>query len=325
MQRREFITLIGGAAAAWPLTARAQQHKLPIIGFLGATTATTARAWVAAFEQRLGELGWHNSRTVVIDYHWADGRTERYAEIAADLVKRKVDVIVTYNTPAIISAKNATSEIPIIFALGANPVGSGIVASLSRPGGNVTGLATAHADLIGKRIELLREINPKLSRLAIMAIASNSAAVAEMGEAQSMARTLALEVTRLEIHKAEEIYGAIASVRDKADGLYVVSDATINNERVRIATLAVATRLTTLFGSRDWVAAGGLMSYGPNFVDLFRRSGDYVDKILRGTKPADIPVEQPTKFDLVINLTTAKALGLTVPPTLLTRADEVIE
>lgn len=319
------VVIVGGAAAiVLPPALRAQQRK-PVIGFLGATTAATARAWVAALNQRLGELGWVDGRTVTIDYHWADGRTERYAEIAAELVRRKVDVIVTFNTPAIFAAKKATSDIPIVFSLGANPVGSGLVASLSRPGGNVTGLATAHADLIGKRIELLREVDPKLDRLAILANAGNPGSLAELREAQATARPLGLEVVTLEIRKAEEIDAAIGGVRGRVEALYVVADAVTNNERTRIITLALGAGLITLFGARDWVAAGGLMSYGPNFVDLFRRSGDYVDKILRGTKPQDLPVEQPTRFDLVINLVTAKALGIVVPPALLARANEVIE
>jgi putative ABC transport system substrate-binding protein len=323
MRRREFLTGFAGASAV-PLFARAQQ-RLPVIGFLGASNAAIARAWVAAFEQRLGELGWHNGRTVTIIYRWADGRVDRAAEIAAELVTQKVDVIVTYNTPVIAAAKRATSTIPIVFALGANPVVSGLVASLNRPGGNVTGLATAHADLIGKKIELLREADPRLKRLAIMANADNPGSLVELREAGEVARRLGLDVVPSEVRNGEEIGAAIAALGGKAEGLYVVADAMTNNERVRLGTLSVASRMSSMFGARDWVAAGGMMSYGPRFVDLFRRSGDYVDKILRGTKPQDLPVEQPTKFDLVLNLVTAKALGIAMPATLLARADEVIE
>jgi putative ABC transport system substrate-binding protein len=323
-RRREFIA--GGAAAiVLPRAPHAQQRKIPTIGFLGATSAATARNWVAALEQRLGELGWHNGRTVTIEYRWANGSVERAAAIAAEFVAMKVDVIVTFNTPAIAAAKRATSAIPVVFALGANPVASGLVSSLSHPGGNVTGLATAHADLVGKKIELIREIHPKMAGLAIMANAGNPGSLGELREARDVARKLGLDVTPLEVHNAQDIDSAVAAVSGKADGLYVVADALMNNERVRIGTLALGAKMSTMFGSRDWVAAGGLMSYGPSFVDLFRRSGDYVDKILRGTKPQDLPVEQPIRFDLIINLVTAKALGLIVPASLLARANEVIE
>jgi putative tryptophan/tyrosine transport system substrate-binding protein len=219
----------------------------------------------------------------------------------------------------------ATAVIPIVFALAIDPVGGGMVASLARPGGNITGLSNQGTDLAGKRLELLREALPRLRRLAIIGNAGYPEAVREMREAQAAARTLSLEVAPLEIRRAEEIATAFATLDAQADALYVVSDAVVNANRTRIITLALGARLPTMFAFREIVAAGGLMSYGPNYPDLFRRAGNYVDKILRGAKPADIPVEQPTKFDLVINLTTARALGLEVPPTLLARADEVIE
>ena len=206
-----------------------------------------------------------------------------------------------------------------------DPVGTGLVASLARPGGNVTGLSIQQTDLAGKRLELLREVVPGLRRLAILANVGNPAAVLEMGEVQAAARTLGLEVATLEIRRAEDIAPAFEALKGRADALYVCADPLVNTNRIRINTLALGARLPTMHGFREYVEAGGLMSYGPNFPDLFRRAADYVDKILRGAKPADIPVEQPTKFDLVINLTTAKALGLDVPPTLLARADEVIE
>ena len=326
MRRREFITLLGGAAAAWPLAARAQQPaKLPTIGFLGASTPSAQSQWVAAFVQRLRELGWIEGRTVAIEYRWAEGRSERFAEIAAEFVRLKVDVIVTAGTAAVLAAKQATSVIPIVFAVAGDPVGSGLVASLARPGGNVTGLSIQATDLAGKRLELLREVVPGLRRLAIMANVGNPGAVLEMGEVQAAARTLGLEVATLEIRRAEDIAPAFEALKGRADALYVCADPLVITNRIRINTLALGARLPTMHGIREYVEAGGLMSYGPNFPDLFRRAADYVDKILRGAKPADIPVEQPTKFDLVINLTTAKALGLDVPPTLLARADEVIE
>ena len=275
--------------------------------------------------QRLRELGWIEGRTVAIEYRWAEGRSERFAEIAAEFVRLKVDVIVTAGTAAVVAAKQATSVIPIVFAAAGDPVGTGLVASLARPGGNVTGLSNQSADLAGKRLELLREVVPGLRRLAIMANVGNPIGVLEMGEVQAAARTLGLEVVTLEIRRAEDIAPAFEALKGRADALYVVTDPLVNTNRIRINTLALGARLPTMHGIREYVEAGGLMSYGPNFPDLFRRAADYVDKILRGAKPADIPVEQPTKFDLVINLTTAKALGLDVPPTLLARADEVIE
>ena len=246
------------------------------------------------------------------------------AEIAAEFVRLKVDVIVTTAT-AVPTVKQATSVIPIVFALGTDPLGSGLVASLARPGGNVTGLSIQQSDIAGKRLELLREVVPGLRRLAIMGNVGYPKAVLEMGEVQAAARTLGLEVAPLEIRRAEDIAPAFEALKGSADALYVVGDALVHANRTRIITFALSARLPTIFNNRDYVEAGGLMSYGPNFSDLFRRAADLVDKILRGTKPGDIPVEQPTKFDLVINLTTAKALGLEVPPTLLARADEVIE
>jgi putative ABC transport system substrate-binding protein len=326
MRRRDFITLLGGAAASWPLTARAQQAgKLPTIGFLVAGTPTSHGQWVAAFVQRLRELGWIEGRTITIEYRWAEGRSERFAEIAAELVRRKVDVIVTSATEAIVAAKQATSVIPIVFAAAGDPVGTGLVASLARPGGNVTGLSIQQTDVAAKRLELLREVVPGLQRLAIWANAGSPSNVVEMAEVAATARTLGLEVATPEIRRAEDIAFVFEALKGRAEALYVCADPLATTNRTRINILAVGARLPTMHGTRDMVEAGGLMSYGPNFPNQFRRAADYVDRILRGAKPAEIPVEQPTKFDLVINLTTAKALGLDVPPALLARADEVIE
>jgi ABC-type uncharacterized transport system substrate-binding protein len=326
MQRRQFITLLGGATAAWPLVARAQQlAKLPTIGFLGATTASVAGQWAAAFVQRLRELGWNEGRTVAIEYRWAEGRDERSAEIAAEFVRLKVDVIVTYSTTAALAAKQATSAIPIVFAAAGDPVGTGLVASLARPGGNVTGSSIQQTELAAKRLELARELIPGLRRLAIVANVGSPNSVLDMREVQAAARQLGLEVVTSEIRRAGDIAPAFEALGGRAQALYVASDPVLATNRVRVVTLALSARLPTMHTFREWVEAGGLMSYGPNQPDLFRRAADYVDKILRGAKPADIPVEQPTKFDLVINLTTAKALGLDVSPMLLARADEVIE
>jgi putative tryptophan/tyrosine transport system substrate-binding protein len=325
VRRREFITLLGGAAVAWPLAARAQQPgKLPTIGFLGTTTPSAWSQWVAAFVQRLRDLGWIEGRTVAVEYRWAEGRDERFAEIAAEFVRLKVDVIVTSGT-ALLAAKQATSVIPIVFAVANDPVSSGFVASLSRPGGNVTGLSLQSTDVAGKRLELLREVVPGLRRLAIMAHVGNPGAVLELAGIQAAARALGLEVATLEIRRAEDIAPTFEMLKSRADALYVETDALMSTHRIRINTLALATRLPTMHGGRAYVEAGGLMSYGPNYTDLFRRAADLVDKILRGQKPSDIPVEQPTTFDLVINLTTAKALRLTIPESFLLRADEVIE
>jgi len=324
MKRREFITLLGGAAA-WPLAARAQQAKLPTIGFLGSSTPLAMSQWVAAFLQRLRDLDWIEGRTVALEYRWAEGRSSRAAEIAAEFVRLKVDVIVTYATPPALAAKQATSVIPIVFAAAGDPVGAGLVASLARPGGNVTGLSNQQADVAGKKLELLREVVPGLRRLAIMANTGNPGTVLEMGEAQAAARTLGLEATTVEILRTEDIAPGFDALKGRAEALYVCTDPLIVTNRARIHTLAMSARLPTIYNSREYVEAGGLISFGPSFLDLWRRTAEIVDKILRGAKPGDIPVEQPTKFDLVINLTTAKALGLEVSPTLLARADEVIE
>jgi putative ABC transport system substrate-binding protein len=325
-RRREFITLLGGAVAAWPLAARAQQpaDKLPIIGFLGTGAASGWQPWTAAFEQRLRELGWIEGRTVAIEYRWGEGRRERFAEIAAEFVRLKVDIIVTGGS-AVHSAKEATSVIPIIFVLATDPLGGGLVASLSRPGGNVTGSSNQGVDLAGKRLELLREAVPGLRSLAILANAGYSDSVAEMGEVESTARGLGLEVTKLEIRQPPDIAPAFATLNGRADALYVVVDGLVAANRRRIFTFATNARLPTIVNTREHAEAGALMSYGPKFYDLFRRAAEFVDKILRGAKPADLPVEQPTRYNLVVNLITAKALGLEMPPTLLARADEVIE
>jgi len=325
MRRREFITLLGGAIAL-PLAVRAQEPaKLPIIGLLGSSTALIESQRVAAFVQRLHQLGWIENRNVVIEYRWAEGRQERFAEIAAEFVQLKVDLIVAPTTPAVMAAKQATSLIPIVIATADDPVGTGLVASLARPGGNVTGLSNQLSETSPKRVELLREVVPGLRRLAILCNVGNPGAVLDMREFEATVRMFGLEALTFEIRRAEEIAPGFEALKGRADALYVAADPLVNTNRVRINTLALAARLPTMHGVRDYVEAGGLMSYGPNVPDQYRRAADYVDKILRGAKPGDLPVEQPTKFDLIINLTTAKALGLTIPPSVLARADEVIE
>jgi putative ABC transport system substrate-binding protein len=325
LKRRELISLLGGAAA-WPLAARAQQAgRLPTIGILGSGKLAVQGTWWAGFVERLRALGWIEGRTAAIEYLWAEGRSARMAEIAAEFVQRKVDVIATSGAAAVVAAKQATSVIPIVFASAGDPVGIGIAATLARPGGNATGLSILAPELAGKRLEFLREIVPGVHRLAIMGNAGAAGAMLEMRDVLAKARALGLEALTFEIRRAEDIAPAFEALKGCADALYVAPDPLVSTYLLRINVLALGQRLPTLHTFREYVELGGLMSYGPNYPDLFRRAAEFVDKILRGTKPADIPVEQPSKFDLVINLTTAKALDLTIPESFLLRADEVIE
>ncbi len=327
MRRREFIKgIVGSTLAAWPFAARAQQPgNVRSVGFSGQSTRSAESEFVAAFTQRLRELGWIDGRTITIEYRWSEGRAERFVQIAAEFVRLKVDVIVTSGTPQVLAAKQATSVIPIVFTRTGDPVANGLVASLARPGGNVTGLSSQVDDLAGKRLELLREVVPGLRRVAILANVGNPFSVIELGEGQAAARTLGLEFDVLEIRRAEDIVPAFEAIKGRAEALYVCPDGLVDTYKIRINTLALGARLPTMYTFREYVEAGGLMSYGANLPDLYRRSADYVDKILRGAKPGDLPVEQPTKFDFIINLTTAKALGVELPPTLLAHANEVIE
>jgi len=313
------------APLTFPLTAGAQQgERVRVIGYLGVTTPSDGSERTAAFVQGLRELGWIEGRNVAIEVRWAEGRGERFSAIAAEFVRLKVDVILTAGG-AVLATKQATSVIPIVFAVANDPVGSGLVASLARPGGNVTGLSLQFTDVAGKRLEFLRETVPGLRRLGIMANIGYPGAVLESREVQAMGRALGLEIARVEIERPEDIPLVFKTLKSRADALYVCADPLLGSHRTWINTLALATQTPTMHGNREHVEAGGLMSYGANFSDLYRRAAYFVDKVLRGTKPADIPVEQPTKFDFVINLKTAKVLGLDIPPTLLARADEVIE
>jgi ABC-type uncharacterized transport system substrate-binding protein len=326
MGRREFIKLIAGLVVAFPLTARAQKPaKLPIVGFLGSGTLETNGLWLAAFIQRLHELGWIEDRNLTIEYRWANGSIDRAAKFAAEFVQQNVDVIVTYANPVVEAAKRATSLIPIIFPAAADPLGTGLVASLARPGGNVTGLSIQHTDLASKRLELLRAVVPRLRRLAVMVNVENPASTLDMRQVEVAARALNLEVVNVKIRRADDISPALKEIEGHADALYVCIDTLLFSNRTGITTFALGAHLPTILSNREYVEAGGLMSYAANFPDLFRRAGDYVDKILRGAKPAELPVEQPIRFDLTINMTTAKALDVNVPPSLLVTADEVIE
>jgi putative ABC transport system substrate-binding protein len=326
MKRRDFITLLGGVAVMAPAVTRAQQSgKPPVIGFLGANTASIQSRWTAAFTGRLRELGWIDGRSVAIEYRWADGHVERSADILAEFLRLKVDVIVAHATAFVVAAKQATRDIPIVFATVADPVGTGLVASLARPGGNLTGLSNQSPGHSGKRLELLREIIPDLRRLAILENAAFGAAAPEIVEIEAAARTLGIETVTYGIRQAEDIAPAFSALKGRAQALFVQTDQLVNINRAHINALALNARLPTVAEFREFADAGGLISFGANLPDMFRRAADFVDKILRGTKPADIPVEQPTKFDLIFNRKTAKALGLEIPPMLLARADEVIE
>lgn len=327
MRRREFIGLVGGVAVTWPRAAIAQRPmaKLPTIGYLGPTSPENQSRNTSAFLQRLGELGWSEDRTVTIEHRWAQGKPERVAEIAAEFVRLQVNVIVTTSTNDSIAMKRATSVIPIVFAVSGDAVGAGLVASLARPGGNLTGMSVQQPESAGKRIELLQEVVPGLRRLAILANPESPNVALELPEAETAARARGLDVAIVEIRHADDVVTAFGSLKDRSDALYVVTDPLVSTYRVRINTLALGARLPTIYGLRELIESGGLMSYGPYYPALYRRSAELVDKILRGAKPADIPVEQPTKFELVVNLTTAKALGLTISESFLSLADEVIE
>ena len=324
MERREFIRALCSGVAVWPLAAYAQQKGEPRrIGILGADAMVWKR-WMAAFVTRLRELGWIVGENIAIEYRWAEGKSRRVSEIAAEFLRQDVDVIVTYGS-AVTILKQATTTIPIVFAVAFDPVRDGLVQSLARPGGNVTGMSIQQLDLVGKRLELLRAAIPLLHRLAILADAGYAEPMLEADRVKATAQGLGLEAARLGIWQPQDIAPAFEALRNKADALYVVSDALIAANRPHIIRLALSERLPTIFSYDDYVEAGGLMSYGPNYADLFKRAANMVDKILHETKPGDIPVEQPTKFDFAINVNTAAALGLTMPPTLLATADEVIK
>jgi len=325
MRRREFISLLGGAAA-WPLVARAQPARhVPIVGYVAPSNPLIPSRSTGAFLQRLRELGWIEGQTITIESRWAAGRPERLDEIAAEFVRLKVDLIVTSSTNDSIVMKQVAPQIPMVFAVSGDPVGFGLVASLAQPGGNVTGLSLQSTDVAGKRLEFLREVVPGLRRLAILANPSSPNVMPEMSEVQAAARTFGLDVTTSEIRRTADVDSTFELLKSRADALYVVGDPLVNANRILIGTLALGARLPMMCGFRELVEAGCLMSYGPNLPDLYRRAAEFADKILRGARAGDIPVEQPTKFDLVLNLTTAKALGLTVPDKLIALADEVIE
>ena len=323
MKRREFITLLGGAAA-WPLAARAQQAgKIHKVGYLSPSLPSV---YSPLLSDDLRELGWIEGKNVTFEYRFAENRLERLPELAAELVRLNVDVIVGVGTLGPLAAKRATTTIPIVMLSAGDPLGTGLVDSLARPGGNVTGMSLMVPDLGGKRLELLKELLPRLSRVAVLWNAANPYPAIVLKETQAAGRTLGIEVHSLEVRGPDDLDGAFAAARlQHPDALISVEDPLTFTYRKRIADFAVAEQLPSLHGFSEEVKAGALISYGANQPDLIRRAASYVDKILKGAKPADLPVQQPTKFELMINLKTARALGLTVPPTLLARADEVIE
>ena len=327
MNRRELITLLGGAAVAWPVGAGAQQAgKIRIIGILSAGSFNPTVLSVTVLPDALRALGWIEGKNIVFERRYAENRVERLPELAAELVRLNVDVIVGIGTLAPLAAKRATTTIPIVMTAAGDPLGSGLVASLARPGGNVTGMSLMAPDLGGKRLELLKELLPRLARVAVLWNAANPYAAIVFKETQAAGRTLGIEVQSLEVRSPNDFDGAFEAARkQRPNALITVEDPLTFNYQKRIADFAVANQLPSLHGLREFVVAGGLMSYGANAADLFRRAASYVDKILKGAKPADLPVQQPTTFELVINAKTAKALGLEIPPTLLARADEVIE
>jgi putative ABC transport system substrate-binding protein len=325
IRRRKFISFLGGAAA-WPVVAWAQQaRQVPTIGYVAPTNPLMPSRSTGAFLQRLRELGWIEGQTITIESRWAAGRPERLDEIAAEFVRLKVDLIVTSSTNDSIVMKQVAPQIPMVFAVSGDPVAAGLVASLARPGGNVTGLSLQSPDSAGKRVQLLREIVPGLRRLAILANPSSPNFMLEVSEAQAAARTFGLDVATSEMRQTADVNSTFELLKSRADALLVVADPLVNTNRILIGTLALGARLPTMCGFRELVEAGFLMSYGPNLPDLYRRAAEFADKILRGAKPADIPVEQPTKFEFVVNLKSAKTLGLTIPEAVLSRADEVIE
>jgi putative tryptophan/tyrosine transport system substrate-binding protein len=323
-RRREFIAFLG--VAVWPVVAHTQQAgKIYQIGMFTAGAPLLSKTW-SIFTNGLKELGWTEGKNIVFERRYAENNLDRLPELAAELVRLDVDVIVAFGTLAPLAAKQATSTIPIVMTAAGDPIGSGLVASLARPGGNVTGMSLMAPDLAGKRLELLKEVLPRLARVAVIWNAANPYSRLVFEETSGAAETLAIEIQSLEVRGPGDFAGALDSaMRKRVDALVAVEDPLTFNHRMQIADFCAEIRLPGIYGLREFADAGGLMAYGASQEDLFRRTVGFVDKILKGVKPADLPVQQPTKFELIINLKTAKALGLDVPATVLARADEVIE
>jgi len=326
IRRREFITLLGGAAAAWPLGASAQQ-SMPVIGFVSSRSLEDSARFGASFSKGLGENGWIEGRNVIVQSHWLGGQNDRLPSLMADLVHRRVAVIATVGDPATLAAKAATASIPIAFGISEDPVKHGVVASLARPGGNATGINFFTMEVVTKRLGLLHELTPKAVRVAVLINPGNvPSAEATLRELPEAARAIGLKIQILNASTSREIEAAFATlVGERADALFVAADTFFISRRVQFATLATRHGIPAAYSTREEVEAGGLMSYGTDIPDMWRHVGIYAGQILKGAKPADLPVVQATKFEFVINLQTARALGLEVPPTLLARADEVID
>jgi len=325
MRRRAFIMFLGSGVVYWPLVARAQP-KIPRIGFMGNSTAALEANLVGSFRDGLRELGYEVGRNIIIEYRWADGEYERFPALVAELIAAKVDVIVTAGTPAVLAVKKATTTVPIVMVAVGDPVGTGLVPSLARPGGNLTGLSSIAPDLEGKRLDLLREIVPTLSRVAVFFNSLNPFHIASMQQARTAARAMGIKLRQHDIRKSEDIDNAFAAIRkERPNALLILADRVFLHNRQRMMDFTQEQRLPIVNASTELVEAGGLMSYGPSYEDMHRRAAIYVNKIIKGAKPADLPIEQPSKFTFVINLKAAKAVGVTMPPSLITLADKVIE
>ena len=326
MRRREFITLLGGATVVWPLAASAQQAKLPRIGILWPSPLSSSGHFLDAFRQGLHELGYVEGQNMTIEFRSAEGQIERLPDLAAELVHLPVDVIQTATSPTIRAAQQATHTIPIIMGNSQDPVSEGFVASLARPGGNITGQTIFSPDLAAKRLQLLKEVVPTLSRVAVLWKVDDPALTLSLRETTIAAQTLRIDFRSLGVRGPSEFETAFqTATQERAEALIVLEDPLTLQYRTEIARLANSNRLPAMYGLREYVESGGLIAYGPNLAQIYRRSATYLDKILEGAKPADLPVEQPVRFELLVNLKTAKALGVDVPPTLIARADEVIE
>jgi putative ABC transport system substrate-binding protein len=326
MQRRDFVKAIAGAAAGWPLVVHAQRPAmLRTVGYLGSGTAAVQSKFASAFAQRMRELGWIEGQTLAIQYRWGEGRNDLFDSYANEFVKIGVDAIITSASSPVLAAKRATKTIPIVFAASADPVGSGLVESFNRPGGNITGVSAQSGESPGREIEFLRQLVPGLRSLAIIANAGSPGSMFEMEAAETAGHAIGLGVTTFPLKTSVDVAPAFDQIVGHVDGIYVVPDPLLSTVRAQVIALALRARLPSTFGSRDYADAGGLMSYGANIANSFARAADFVDKILRGARPADLPVEQPAKFEFVITRRTAKDLGVTVPPNLLAIADDVIE
>jgi putative ABC transport system substrate-binding protein len=324
MRRRDFITLLS-AVAAWPLAASAEP-KIPRIGFLGNSTATLEANLVDAFREGLRELGYEEGRNIEIEFRWANGSYDKFPALVGELIADKVDVIVTAGTPASLAVKKATTIVPLVMVAVGDPIGTGLVPSLARPGGNLTGLSSIAPDLEGKRLQLLREVVPALSRVAMFVNSFNPFHISSMSQARTAAQAMGIKLQMHDIRKSEDLDAAFAAIRkERPDALLILADRVFLHNRQRIVDFAEEQRLPSVNAYKELVEGGGLMSYGPSYEDMHKRAAIYVDKILKGAKPADLPIEQPSKFTLIVNLKAAKALGLTVPPQLLGLSDQLIE